>query len=489
MKKIFHSLLAVSVFFCGGLTTLAQQQNVSGLVFTTSSTEAVSSFREALKFSDLGEGKKARVLFQKSIEQDPKMVIGHLYRANYSISPQEFAMHLSKAKENLSSASDWEKLYFDYTETFLKDDLDRRLLTAQKMIAMFPGVARAYIHLGDAYSARNDFMQARQQYQKAISLEPSWPGGYNALTNSYLFEEPKDFKKAEKNATKLTTLASNSAGSFILLGDAYRAQNDLRKAHDAYAKAIQLDSESPVAFYKRGHALTYLGEYDKARADYQRAGNLDQSPTFAVQTIAYTYLYQDDPKKALEVVMDEANKLEGSEKSGTVTAARYQLLNTAALIAFHTKDEPTLKKLIASLQPLSDEMGKSLGTEEGILNQQSNMLYWNGLLLAMNKDYSGAKAKAEEIKKVVEPINNLRKLEGYHSLLGYAAYQQNEFKKAVEHFEQSDKLNVYDQFWLAKAYEAAGKKDKASAIYKSLANYNFNNAGYAVIRNEVRKKG
>jgi hypothetical protein len=48
--------------------------------------------------------------------------------------------------------------------------------------------------------------------------------------------------------------------------------------------------------------------------------------------------------------------------------------------------------------------------------------------------------------------------------------------------------NVYDKYWLAKAYEAAGKKEKASAIYKELANYNFNNTGYALIRNEVQKK-
>jgi lipoprotein NlpI len=58
----------------------------------------------------------------------------------------------------------------------------------------------------------------------------------------------------------------------------------------------------------------------------------------------------------------------------------------------------------------------------------------------------------------------------------------------VSHFEKTNKLDIYKQYCLAKAYEANGQKDKANAIFKYLANYNFNEVGYALIRNELKKK-
>ena len=38
------------------------------------------------------------------------------------------------------------------------------------------------------------------------------------------------------------------------------------------------------------------------------------------------------------------------------------------------------------------------------------------------------------------------------------------------------------------ANEAAGNKDKATALYKEVAAYNFNDVGNALVRNEVKKK-
>ena len=49
-------------------------------------------------------------------------------------------------------------------------------------------------------------------------------------------------------------------------------------------------------------------------------------------------------------------------------------------------------------------------------------------------------------------------------------------------------MDIYHQYWLAKGYEANGQNDKATAIYKQIANFNFNGIAYALIRNEIKKK-
>lgn len=487
MKKIVPALLAIVMLFCTVNISHAQNDKNKGLMFTTSSNEALSFFTDGLKYYDLGENTKAREFLQKAIKQDPSFSIAYVHLATLAASPQEFVSNLDKAKENLTGANEWEKLLYDFTETYLTDNMDKRLSVAQQMTKNFPNSARACNYLGQAYDNRNEFANARKCYQKAISLEPQWPGGYISLINSFLFEDPKDFMQAEQNANKLVNIAPTNA-SYILLNDTYRAQNNLTKAGEMYSKAIMQDGELPEAYYKRGHVLSLQGQYDKARTDYEKAGMLDVNPTGARNFIANTYLYQGDVSKALESLQNDIEKITPTLDATEMNQFKFELLMTSAMIAQHNHDAKKLEEIVKLLQPLSEDLGSRIGTQEARLNQKANMLYWQGVVNLLNNDLDGAWQKAEEIKTTVEPINNPLKLDGYDFLSGCIAMQKKDFKNAVAHLEKTNKLDVYEQYCLAKAYEANGQKDKANAIFKYLSNYNFNNVGYALIRNELKKK-
>ena len=110
MKKIVYVLLAIVLIFCTFNGTYAQKDKNKGLMFTTSSNEALSFFKDGLKYYDLGENTKAREYLQKAIKQDPSFAIAYIHLASLSASPQEFVYNLDKAKENLSGANEWEKL-------------------------------------------------------------------------------------------------------------------------------------------------------------------------------------------------------------------------------------------------------------------------------------------------------------------------------------------------------------------------------------------
>ncbi|HJW16370.1 MAG TPA: tetratricopeptide repeat protein [Flavisolibacter sp.] len=488
MKRISRFIFFILAMVSFKTEIYSQQNKISGVIFSSSSNEALTSLQQGMKFYDLNENKKAHEYFEKAIQQDPKLTMGYLLLADQANSPGEFVKYLDQAKENLANASEWEKMYYAYNETFLSDDLNKRIDAAQKIVTKFPDVPRSYLMLGNAYGETNDFAHARLNYQKAIATDPKWTAGYYALSNSFLFQDPKNFKQAEANATKLTELAPESPGSFILLGDTYRAQNNMQKAYEAYSKAVMLDPESPTALYKRGHAETFLGEYEKARADYQQAGSLDVSPGFAIQVISFTYLYQDQPDKALQVLLDEAQRTGEIKDANRDVVDKFQLLTTAAQIAFHTGDANKLESIVNMLEPVSESMGNSIGTNEGKINQKSNMLYWRGMIKTLNRDLMNAMAKATEMKNMLEPIQNPRKLEGYEELLGHISYYQKNYKDAAEHFAKTNPLDIYDRYWLGRSYEAAGKKDKAKAIYNEIANYNFNNIGFALVRNDIKKR-
>ena len=72
--------------------------------------------------------------------------------------------------------------------------------------------------------------------------------------------------------------------------------------------------------------------------------------------------------------------------------------------------------------------------------------------------------------------------------MGFISYSEKDFAKATEHFAKTNLQNMYNKYWLAKAYESAGQKEEATTLYKEIANYNFNNMGYALVRSEVIKK-
>src|SRR5258705_3677195 len=274
MKKtknhLLWTLLAIVFTFvaCNSDKKETGSGKITDIPVTSKSKEAIASFHEGLAFADDNNAIKARDAFTKAIGQDSTMAIAYLFRGNFSRSNEEFMNNLAMAKSHLDGASDWEKMYYDYQNTFVTNDWNKRLEVTQKIVAAYPDAARAQVDLGNTYSGNNQTSDARAAYQKAIDLDPKWAGGYNALSGSYIFSDPKDLKKGEENALKVVELLPKSSNAEVLLGDCYRAQNDMEKARTAYTKAIELEPDVATAYYKRGHVNSFLGQYDEARKDY-----------------------------------------------------------------------------------------------------------------------------------------------------------------------------------------------------------------------------
>lgn len=494
MKKILQLLmfpLIVFLFACNN--NGANKEKVAGkladLPATTKSSEALTSFEQGMAELDLGDVKNARASFTKAIEQDPAMGIAYLYRANTATSSKEYAADVNTGNLKLDSASNWEKLYGEYLTTNLAGDRTKGIEILQKIAAAYPDAARTQNDLGNAYAGNNQFDKARELYQKAIILNPKWVGGYSTLAGSFMFNDPKDLKKAEENSLKVVELAPKSAGAQITLGDCYRAQNDFAKAKTAYAKAVELNPTSPEAYYKEGHANIYLGNFDEARKNYADAGKNDNVKSGAIINTAYSYLYQNNTAAAVSGLTDAA-MISDSSAADKAKAAneKFSYLTTCAIIAVHKEDAASLKKLMPMILPLSEQIASDLGTPEAKIFVQADKLNWEFLMAYTEGKYDEAMAKAEAMKTAYDPIKDDRKLEGYHYDMGLISMKQKKYAEAATHFEKADPNNIYNRYWLAKANEAAGNKEKAASLYKEVAAYNFNDVGNALVREEVKKK-
>jgi tetratricopeptide (TPR) repeat protein len=484
MKKIICFFLP-AIFLLGSMDSISQEKP-KGVVFASTSNEAMLHFNDGLKYNDLFEGRKARDHFQKAIERDPKFISAYLFLADNATNAGEYVSSLNKAKLLIKDGNEWDKLYYSLLETGLRNDLNERLKIAEKMVQVYPQSARAHFILGETYQNLHKISQARAEYTKAIQLESTWPSAQLALSNSYMTDAPKDLKVAEAIATSLLK-SSPETSCHLLLGDVYRQKNDFKKAEETYTKAILSDPESAGALMKRGHARTLLSEYETARADFDHAAKLDANPVAAKQYYAYTYLYEGMPGKAFQELSGFADNAGGTDEAAKVNA-QMAYLGNAALIALHMGDVSKLESVNQKLGPLRTRNALIIGTKEAEIEARSGEIYWNALVKLLRKDLNEAKSLASQLKLNVEPLNNPRKYEAHEFLTGFISYHEGDFTGATEHIAKANPSNIYHRYWLARSFESGGKKDKATSIYKELADYNFNSIANAIVKKEVLTK-
>jgi len=488
--KFLFFLSAISMSSFGCMQPKKSAPKITDIPVTTKSKDAEQSVRLGLALLDQGDAVKAREQFVKATQQDPKLAIAYMLKTNSDVTPQQAVDDMNMAKANLDSASKWEQWYYDYYQTFLSSDYNKRIAITKQISDSFPDAARAFVDLGFAYQSGNDQTNARANFMKALTIDSNSVATNSALANSFIFADPKDFKKAETYALKVVALAPSSPGAEIALGDCFRAENDLQKSKDAYAKAIQLDPNAPEGYYKEGHVNTFLGSYDDARKNYADGISHDITSTFGNQLIAYTYIYAGDPHGALTWFDHYMSKLDSSGKSSDEIAnSKLACIGDCEFITFHIGDAKSLQQYITLGEPLSMQIANESGTQEAKLNAQATDMIWEASLSILQGKYDDAKAKAEQTKSILAPVNDPNKLNQYHWTLGMVSLKQKNYNDAIAHFaECNPNLTIYYKYWLAEANEAAGNKDKANELYKEIATYNFNGVDYAMIRNDVMKK-
>ena len=455
---------------------------------SSNSDEAIQELVKGLAIYDQNNGQKARPYFEKALELDPDFVSAQMYRAFTSNSLKDWSENRDKFLAMRDKANDGEKIFMDIILADMEDDDVKEFELSEQLVEKYPKSARACDNLAGSYNSLNETEKAREHWAKAMELNPDYIPAISNLGASYLFTTPKDFTKAEEYMAKVVEKIPGSSRAQIDLGDCYRAQNDLEKALASYVKAGELDPEDQVAFSKAGHANSFLGNFDAARKNFQDSRAVSEFGIGSYDFEAFTYLYEGDHKKALSFLQDAAKTIGGMDiPESNKTGAQMNCTFDCALIAMHHGDTEHLKEVVEMMRPLSDQIGKDLGSNAARLNQKANMQYWDAIASASEGNFEEAVVKAEMIKTTLESINDPNKLRRYHRAHAFVNYKQENYEKALEHASELNQDNVYDRYWMAHINKMAGNKDIAMDMFKEIADNNFNSVGYALIRNEVKE--
>jgi uncharacterized protein HemY len=119
---------------------------------------------------------------------------------------------------------------------------------------------------------------------------------------------------------------------------------------------------------------------------------------------------------------------------------------------------------------------------------EADIAYYDGLLAARSGDATTAKARADDIMRIVAETSDPRKNQGAHAVLGVLALEQKDFAAASTHFAQANQDDMFITYEHALALEGLGKTKEAKAMFRKVARYNFNGPDVAVARADAMKR-
>jgi tetratricopeptide (TPR) repeat protein len=325
-----------------------------------------------------------------------------------------------------------------------------------------------------------------------LALDPNSPGALFGIAANHLFNEPKDFAKAEEWAGKALAAYSGEAKGHELMGDIKRAQNDLEAALAAYNKASEVDSSLWLGHHKRGHVNSFLGKIEEARAAYTQA--IEMAPVESKATTAvyraFTHIHAGDVASAVDELQEVA---EGVEAMGTpavqVKGLQSFALNSAAFAALYSGDLDRAAEVIEQRNALAMAIAEDLGTADAQRLQTVGCHFWDGLLAAYRGDAASAAEHTDKIAELVAGDDNPRKMEGAHFVLGMSALKAGDYAAAAEHLRQSDHANnMFHRYHLALAEEGLGNNEEAQRLFNEVGSFNFNSVAFALVGGEAREK-
>jgi tetratricopeptide (TPR) repeat protein len=135
--------------------------------------------------------------------------------------------------------------------------------------ALNPKNADAFNNRGNAYTSKQNYERALEDFTQAIRINPKLALAY--ITRAFVLTQIGSVDRSIADLNEAIRLDPKRAIAFYNRGVSYRALGDLTRAIADFTQAIRLDPSDPEPYNKRALAYRDLGDMERARADQSAA--------------------------------------------------------------------------------------------------------------------------------------------------------------------------------------------------------------------------
>ncbi|HEY3974418.1 MAG TPA: sulfatase-like hydrolase/transferase [Candidatus Sulfotelmatobacter sp.] len=230
---------------------------------------SVLEAEDALRAGDVAKGKS---LLLQVRDKDPELYVVPFVLGETALGQQQWDEAATELRKCLDLNPHFDQAMLGLARALIflgKTDEGRQW--SKKAIDYNPENYRAWYQLG-FIDARTDKKQAIADYEKAVSIQPSFAPLQRDL-GQLLYQE-ENYSEAAKHLSRAVELGLKEANLYNSLGICYSRIGRLREAVVSYKQALALDPKLAQTHLNLGFAYERLHENTLATAEYKQACEL-----------------------------------------------------------------------------------------------------------------------------------------------------------------------------------------------------------------------
>jgi len=256
----------------------------------------------------VGDGDSAVKEYKEGISKDPKNKTSYEKRIIEVLMRQgkqsEVAAYTGEILKDNPKDADAREV--QATIQLDKGDVVQALPELQQVVTASPNNPVAHYNLGRAYFAHGEIEQARQQLARAIELRPDYISA--RLSMAQLQVNRQEYDAAVVSSQEILKYDPNNAAAKLLASAAMLGQKKFGDSRAVLDQMLKTNPSSAETVFELGVVSLAEKKYAEAEQDFRRSYQLNPASPRGLMGIAETYMEQDQPEKAIQLLQGELAK-------------------------------------------------------------------------------------------------------------------------------------------------------------------------------------
>jgi tetratricopeptide (TPR) repeat protein len=234
---------------------------------------------------------------------------------------------------------------------FLLDrgDVVKALAELQAVVTRAPENPVARFHLGRAHAARQEWEQARQQFQKAIELRADYVMARRALAELQVVR--REFDAALKSVQDILQIDRQNVSARLIESAAYMGMRRFGDARQLLQNLLAANASSPEVLFQLGVVDLAESRFKEAEEHFRKSFQLNPANPRGLMGMVEVYLNEKKPEQAMQLLQTEV------DKAPTRLDFRLALGNTAVRAGKYDLAVTEFNKILGSVDAKSRTAG------------------------------------------------------------------------------------------------------------------------------------